>query len=519
MPPGKQPPATLETAGFGGLNTALQFSQIPREQSPSMKNAYMPKIGAIGKRPGTIPVSNTLAANIQHLTVYRTTASEDILASSGTTLYKYNGTDTLTAQTMTNALVTADIYTVAFTDINNVSILFITDGGSVKQYNGTAVANITPAANDASPNPPNDLVNINAKNPIYCWVYSSHVFITDGKDIVWYSKRYYYDYFPSVQYERWVRENDYITGPGIGFNNVCLIPMRRGWGMLTGSTVDNFDGNQFINTANGNIAPRSIQKITYPDGGQTIAYLSDDGVHEIYDTGAQDAGSRQYSTRSLMKDKIDFNAIGFTEAEKKAAVAYFDQTLYILAIKQGANNYAFVYDTRNKEWYQWTNMKVKSMVKKGDILYYAGEDKHLRKLDKTLYSDWDNAGKTSGTAVYFQRYSPALALEFSGYESYWDYYLVEAKQFTVPSTLDIKVIFSASTVELLSALKNEIFVWGASKWGEAKWANVDYSDIVNEPNELIFHKKAKYAQIVWENNRDEPTELYKDRFKGRVSGR
>lgn len=519
MPRGQQLVALLETDNYGGLNTAIQFSQIPKEQSPRMQNAYMKKVGSLSKRPGSIPVSNTLAASIDYVDVYHKKNADELLCTSGTAMYKWNGTDTLTA--ITGALNKSDVYTVSFTDANNNARLIITDGATIKAYDGTSIAAIVAAANDPSPAPPNDLTNINAKGPVYCWVYSSHVFVSDGTDTVWYSKRFYYDYFPSVQFERWVKENDYITGTGIAMNNVCLIPMRRGWGFLTGKTVDDFDGNQFINTVNGCIASRSIQKITYPTGQQCIAFLSDDGVHEIYDTGAIDSGSRQYATRSLMKDKVDFNAIGLSESEKKAAVSYYDPylNLYILCFTHGGENYAYCYDTRNGEWYPFTNIKAKGLINFNGVLYYAGSDKHLRKFDENLYSDWNDSAKTTGTPVWFKRYSPALALEFSGYPSYWDYYLAEAKQWSVPSTLDISVVFSENTVMLQDALINEVLTWSVSEWGKAKWTNVDYTDLVNEPNEIIFHKKAKYVQVLWENNRDEPVTVYKDRWKGRTSGR
>lgn len=519
MPPGKQVVALLETESYGGLNTAMQFSQIPKEQSPKMQNAYMNKVGELSKRPGTIPVSNTLAASIDYLTIYHKKDADELLCTSGTSMYKWNGTDTLTS--LTGALNKSDIYTMDFTDANNNSRKIITDGSAIKAYDGTSIAAVTPAANDPSPGPANDMTTVNGKNPIYCWVYSSHVFVSDGSDTAWYSKRFHYDYFPQVQFERWVRENDYITGPGIAFNNICLIPMRRGWGFLSGKTVDDFDGNQYINSVNGCIAARSIQKITYPTGQQCIAFLSDDGVHEIYDTGAIDAGSRQYATRSLMKDKIDFKGLVLTDAEKKVAVSYYDKelNLYILCFTHGGENYAYCYDTRNAEWYPWVNVKAKGILNFNGVLYYVGSDKQLRKFDENLYSDWNDNAKTSGLPVVFKRYSPALALEFTGYPSYWDYYIVESKQWLVTSSLDITVMFAESTVVLQDVIHNEVFVWGASKWGIAKFTNANYTDIVNEPKEIIFHKRAKYCQVLWSNDRDEPVTIYKDRWKGRVSGR
>lgn len=522
MPAGVQQLLQLETTGYGGINTAIQFSQIPRTQSPKMKNAYMTKIGSIAKRPGSAPITSSLGVSAEHLTVYYSGDEDEIILSAGDTLFKLDGA-VLQAVTMTDQLESADIYTVPFTDANNNDILFITDGGNMKQYTNGEVKDIVPATDDPDPAPPNDMANINTFKPIYCWVYSGHVFVSNGKDIVWYSKRFHYDYFLGVQYERWVRENDYITGPGVSFNNVMLLPMRRGWGILTGSTLDDFNGNQYLNTRNGCIAPRSIQRITYPDGVQTIAYLSDDGVYEIYDTGYDDAGSRQYSTRSLMTDRVDFDALGLTEEEKSKATSEYwpKMNLYLLSFFREDVPYTYAYDTRNGEWYPWEDIEVTCLVEKDGEMYFSNHDGALKKFDPDLYSDWTNIAQTEGEPVHFQRYSPLLSFEFSGYESYWDYYLLESRRYLRPSNIDLYVVFTNAhaTDSITDAWNSSIFVWDESKWDEAVWVNNLYTDIVNMPNEISFHRKAKYIQVMWENNRDEPVEIYKEVWKGRASGR
>lgn len=527
MPPGKQPTVELLTQGYAGANTALQFSQLSREQSPSMQNAYQSKLGAIAKRPGTIPVTTVaLNAPINRLMVFKATptnTNQEILASSGTTLYKYNGTNAFIAQTMTNPLNTSDIYDTDFTNSVLSSIKFIADQSSMKRYNGTDVANITPAPDDPAPNPPNDLNDINAKKPKFCWTYSGHIFVSPGNNEVFYSKRYEYDYWPSVQWFLLVRDNDFVNGCGISFNNVCLIPMRRGWGILTGQNFDNFDASMFLNTVSGVIAPRSIAKITRPDGTQSIVYLSDDGVHEVYDTGILDTGTRQYSTRALMKDKIDFMALGLTEAEKEASIGYFDgpMSLYFLTFNRDGVNTTYVYDVRNGEWYpDWTGFTSKSYIRIDDVVYFGGSSGYLHKFDENLYSDWTNAAKTVGTPVHFKRYSPLLSLEYSGYASYWDYFLLEARQFLVPSSIDLQVIFSNETATDMteSPWKLNVAVYGSARYGVSRYANLQYTDIVNAPQRLVFKRKSKYIQVLLENNRDEPVEIFKDLWIGRTSG-
>lgn len=515
---------TVDVPQFLGLNTAKKPGGLDQGQWRAMKNAYQADIGDCSKRPGTVPViTSALATTIKYLTEYKSSPSNvtpDLFATSGTTLYKFDGVNTLTAQTMTNALATDAIYSVPFTNASSTSILFITDGGSVKKYASGAVANITPAADDASPAPANNLTALNAKLPVYCWVHKDYLFISDGKDAVYYAKKYQFDYFPVTYFNRFVRGNDYITGPGITYSDVCMIPMRRGWGMLTGSEYTDFNGNSFLNTSNGCIAGRSIQRITRPNGDQTVVYLSDDGVYEIFDNGSINSGSRQYSTRPLMKEKIDFNAIGFTDTEKKAAVSYFDVTLnlYILLIKQGTNNYAYCMDIRNGEWYVWTNIVAESLVRSNGTLYYGGTDKLLKKFDATLATDWNESTKTTGTAVDWDVITDVIALEETGFQSVLDYVLVWAKQYSTKSTIDFYVNKFSGTDQYNSLIANQVMIWGVGVWGQAAWYNVNFTDLVGKPVRLPYKKKSYFFQLRFRNNRDELVKLYHFKLTGRSSG-
>jgi hypothetical protein len=520
--------AELDTPSYGGANTALQFSLIPRNQSPKMQNAYMDEDGDISKRPGTIPVTTTaLGAPIQHLTTYKASASpssaEEIYAASGTTLYKFNGTTALTGLTMTATLNRADIHTTGFTNSALTSRLLIGDGAALKQCDGSTVTTVTPAADDTAPAPANGLTTVNGKGIKFIWEHTGHVFVSPGNNELYYSKRYEYDYFPTTQYFFLVNDNDYVNGNGISFDNVCLVPMRRSWGILTGINFDDFKADSFLNTNHGVIAPRSIQKITYPDGTQSIVFLSDNAVHEVF-TAILDGGGRQYATRSLMQGKIDFSKLGLTDAEKAAAVGVFhaEKFLYLLSFQKGGVNYTYVYDTRNKEWYtDWLTINAKVYVSLNGTLYFGGATGHLHKFDENLYSDWNESTKTTGTPIYFKRYSPAVSLEFSGFESMWDAYVVETKQWFVPASLDITIIFAANTDVLANAIKNQVFVEDISQWDVAKYLNVDFTDAINEAGEIIFDysRLSKYVQVLLENNRDQPVKVFKEKWKGRTSGR
>jgi hypothetical protein len=521
-------PFELETPSYGGCNTALQFSLIPPSQSPRMQNAYMDQVGDISQRPGTVPVTTTaLAHEIPYLTKYKISpsvgAAEEIYAASNLVLYKYNGTNALTALTMTNALASNVLNTTGFTNSLLVSILVIGDGGILKQCNGTAVKYIVIAANDPAPAPANVLADVNTLGCKFVWEYNGHVMISPGTNEFFYTKRYEFDYVPEVQYFFLVNDNDYINGNGLAFDSVCLIPLRRSWAILTGVNFDSFAADKYLNTAYGVIAPKSIVKLTYPDGSQTIAYMSDNEAHEIF-TAINDGGGRQYATRSLMKDKIDFNALGLTEAEKAAIVGSFDarRSLYLLSFKIGSTNYTYAYDVRNREWYtDWLTFNAQAYVSLDSETYFAGSTGHLHLFDNDLNSDWNESTKTTGTFVHWKRYGPAESGEFSGFPSMWDAFLVESKQWLVPATLDITFIFAGNTDVMLKIIKGEVFVEGVSEWGYAQYVNTNFTNFVNEPNEIIFEysRLSKYVQVLMENNRDEPVKLFKQKWKGRSSGR
>lgn len=511
-----------------GIYNAIQPTSLPLGGYLLKKNSYSNKIGSNAKRPGSYPVTQiALAATIPYLTVYQVSnATDELLATSGTTLYRFN-VDDFDAITMTNALESSNIYTVGFTNTALVSILFIADGGDLKKYTGTAVVTIVPAADDGGALPANGMAAVNLLNPIYTWVYAGYLFVSDGKDVVFYSKKYEFDYFPVTNFERWVRNNDYVTGCGVSFGDIMLLPMRRGWGVLTGSTSplgDNpFNGNLFLNTVSGNVAPRAIQKLTYPDGSQTVAYLSDDGMYEIFDTLATDAsgkGSRNYATRSLMKGKLDFTSYNFTDAELTAAAGYFDSILniYILTIKRSTTEYAFVYDVRNREWVGlWDNIRALSTIRFEDNLYYAGSTKLLYAYDQSEATDFNEYAKTTGTIVDWDCYLDVIMFEDSGTPSYLDYVIINAKSFPTPSTIDLTVVGTSDTSVYEDAVLSSYATWDVSLWDSCVLANTDFSSIVGAPSRTLVKKRAFFFQIRLRNNRDELVELYKIVLKGRVS--
>lgn len=534
-------PFAIEVLPSLGMNSALNPSQLPQGSHRLAMDACLKAINTIGKRPGSVPVTNSpLGGPLTYLVTYKSSASSvapELYAVAGNTLYKYSA-GVLTGQTMTNAFTSSNVFGVGYTDYADVSNLLLVSGGSLQQYTGTEVKNVPPAPDDPgydptkpSVLPPNTLPAINAKGLKYIWVFTGHVFVSDGTDLMWYSKRYHYDYFPGgVQFFRFIRDNDYVTGPGVSFGGLCLIPMRRGWGVITGETFDDgvspnaFKANQYLNTNNGNVSSRGFAKITYPGGQQTIAYLSDNGVNEIFDTGIDNietSGTRQYSTRNLMDNKIDFNKYRFTDAEKSAAVASFDAITGRLkiAIDRDTMHYIFNYDTQNQEWYVWRlPWSTRSLTEFEGSMYFGGTTGLLHRFDEDLYSDWNQVAKTSGTTVKMEIATGLLSAEFTGESSYLHYIILECQMWGVPSSLDYKLVYGAGAIAADKQIKTEIFVWNVTAWNEGQWANIQYTDNVNQAKRRKIHKKGKYFQLFMKNDRDEPMTILRYRLEGTSSG-
>jgi hypothetical protein len=534
LPRGTQPSIKIETppTGFLGMDSASEPTSLDIARSRRLYNAHQGKLRALTQRPGSVPVTTTaLGSPIIHLTKYPFSTPDKLLATSGTTMYELIA-DALVPATMTNPLNSANIYDADYTGIQSgaiVNMKLIGDGGILKQYDGTEVKDVVPAPDDATPFPANVLTDINALGCKYVWVHNNYLFVSPGTNQVFYSKRAgqagsdrQFDYFPEVHFSILVRNGDVVNGKGIPFDNVCFIPMRQGWNVWAGTNFNDFDSSDYLNTINGVIAPRSVDIITYATGTQTIAFLSDDGVHEIF-SSTIDTQGRQYATRNLMTDKVDFQAYGFTVAEKEAAISKYvvQYSMYLLEISRDSVPIVLGYDTRNAEWYAWTGLTINAFIENDGIVYYAGNG-HLKKFDKDLNDDWTDLAMTTGVPIDFDRISGFIWYEQTGYPSTLDSYILRLKTYAVIASLDISIVYISGLVEISEAIQNSYLVWDVSEWDIAAWANLDYTDLVSAPQRLSHRlrlpKKGYYFQVRWRNNRSEPVEVYGESFIGRSSG-
>jgi hypothetical protein len=487
-----------------------------------MNNLIPRKLGGLANRDGSVPLTAPAIGAIKTLNGFRKSGTNNILATSGTTLYKY-ASGAFTAQTMTNALSTADIDAAQFRDQNGNEVLVIADGGSLKYYNGTAVVNITPAANDASPLPPNALGTINSGSPaVGVLVHNNRLVVwPNNSDTIFNSKPGFYDYFESTSFQRFVRENDYIV-TCVSFSGALVVLMRRHIAVRFGDgysspPVDGDWSQDFLDTTDGCINAKSVQTVVYPDGSEEIFYQSDRGIHAIYtiNTIELDA-SAHYSTRSVSRYQIDFAALGVSKSEWSSAVSYFRDGRYWLIYKVGSSYKGLVFDTNDKQWYPVSNVKADCFYGDEDYFYFAGTDGLLKMFDSTLYQDYDNTAKSSGTPVSWHWYSKLMTPKLTGYDHFWDVLMLETKQFPTASTIDIEVNTYSGRFQQTSAIKTEIFIVGASKIGEAEIANANLTDIINNAKRIETFLKGQYAQVKISNSRGEPGELYNLSYEVRL---
>lgn len=517
------PTVELEIPVFGGLNTAKTFSEIEMSESPRMLNNLPGKIGGLAKRAGTVPLTTAAIGAIPTLANLRKAGNNAILAGSGTTLYKYNAA-TWTAQTMTAALNSAAFDWAQFRDATAQEVLMIADGTALKYYNGTEVKNVTPAPNDTTPTdaPANVLA---ARNPIGVLVHNNRLVIWEANsDTLFNSKVGFFDYFRQTDFQRFVKQNDFIQ-TCVSYAGALLVFMRYNIGVRFGdgySAVPAADdwSQDFVDTSDGCVNPRSVQLVVYPDGREEVFYQSDKGVHAVYtiDTLSLDTSAR-YSTRNVTKNQIDFKALGLTKAEWQAATSYFYDQRYWLIYKKAGTYQGLVFDANTSQWYPVDNIKAQTFLNDEDYLYFAAEDGHLKVFDDELANDWNDAAKTSGSPVKWDWYSKLMTPKLTGFDHFWDILLIEARQLYGTSTVDVEVNTYRNQYQLTGAIKTEIMIIGVSQIGEAQIANQNLTDFVNNAKRLRTCDsglRGQYAQIHLSNHRSEKVEIYNIKYEVRM---
>jgi hypothetical protein len=521
---------TMEIKGFKGLNTATQFSQIDIRQSPRLLNLLPGKVGGLRTRKATRPITGTPTLGLKRMFRYRKNGVNSIVASAGTTLYKFDGIGAWAAQTMTVSLNTDDINAVQFRDESANEVLVIASSGGLEKYDGTTVNIITPLANDASPLPANYLSTINTTNPAAgITTHNNRLVIWPlNKDIIYHSKPGFYDYFPATSYQRFVKDNDYIQ-TCISFGSSLLVFMRNSVGVLFGdgysSTPAVTDWSQdFLDTTDGCVNPRSVQIVVYPDGEEKVFYQTDRGISSVLnvDTKSLDNSTR-LATRSMTDQKIDWDALKISSFEWANAVSYFHHGIYWLIYKQGTAFKGLAYDVTADEWFPMENIDATDFYGDEDYLYFINAAGHLKRFQDLgalglANKDYADINLTTGTPIAWSWYSKLMNPQVTGFDHFWDVLMIEAQQFNVSSTINVEVNTFTDHITIIQALKTNVMIVGSSIIGQAQIGNPNLSDIVNNAKRLRIFAHGQYCQIRLYNDDGEPVELYDIRFEVRVQG-
>ncbi|MBB6731886.1 hypothetical protein [Cohnella zeiphila] len=525
------PTVTMEINGFKGINNATQFSQIDIRQSPKMLNLLPGKVGGLRNRDGTRPLTFFPTPGLKRMGRLRKNQSTTIVAAANTTLYEYLS-NSWTPAFMNVFLDSPDIDTVQFRDSSANEVLIITDGGGLKYYDGISVSLVPPAPNDPSPNPVNDLPNINTNNPpVGITTHNNRLVIwPNNKDIIFHSRPGYYDYFPANAFQRFVNDNDTIQ-TCISFGSSLLVFMRRCIGVLFGDGYLGTDQDwyqDFLDTTDGCVNGRSVQIVVFPNGEERVFYQTDKGVSAVYnvDTKSLDNSTR-LATVSMTDTKIDWNALGITKAEWMGAVSYFYQGRYWLIYKQGTTYQGLVYDTTSNEWFPVNNIDANDFYggtidsdTSDDYLWFITEAGHLKRFQDfpaigVANYDYQDINLLTGTPVQWEWYSKLMNPQITGFDHFWDILMIEAQQFEYDSVINVEVNTFNDRFTQLRAVKTEIMIVNVSVIGQAQIGNDNLTDIINNAKRIRAFVKGQYAQVRLWNDDGMPAEVFDIRFEVR----
>lgn len=516
---------TMTIDRFLGVNNAVQFSQIDIRQSPDMLNLIPGRIGSLRHRPGTKLITDTpRVGGLARMFPFRKNNTDNIVASGDTTLYKFDSVGLeWDAQTMTASLTTGNIDAVQFRGNSGDEVLVIADGDDLKYYDGTTVNVITPAANDSSPLPPNDLATINTSfPPVGITTHNNRLVIwPQGKDTIFHSKPGYYDYFPNTNFQRWVKDNDYVQQCH-SFGATLLVFMRHSIGALFGDgyspTPQSIDWAQdFLDTTDGCVNPRSVQTVVFPDSTEQVFYQTVRGVSAVVNVNTKSLdNSSRLATRDVTDGKVDWHQLGITDAEWADAATYFTEGKYWMIWLAGSTYKGMVYDTHTDQWHPiQMGVSITDFYANEDGLYFIGTEGHLKMFDDTIHVDYTDFDQETGVPVEWYWYSKLLNPVISGFDHLWDILMIECQQFDESSTIDVEVNGIFGQYLQTRAIKTEIFIIGISIIGEAQIANPNFTDIINNAKRLRIFLKSQYVQIKLSSTRGEPVELYHVGFEVR----
>lgn len=388
----------------GGINTALEASQIPNNQLTEADNVVFDTRGSRKKREGINfdwdSASNGSDSILGHHDFWYGSSSRTqriIAVSSAKNFYAYNGgtRSTLTIDGSATAW-SSDITDVSFLTINNICIIAADGTGNVmRKWAGGS----------------NNVFNLGGTPP-QASILREHL----GR--VWCNDKTNPDrlhYSTTANPEEWNGTGDsgaidIGVGDGDPIGITAIFPTFQGdlfvakktkLYRIKGDAPENFQ----VSLVTSGLGCESHNSITPVDEGDMV-FGSDRGFHSLATTAAYGDFEAYFLSKDIQKT---FN-IYFTKSRLKfVKAAYLSNLNSILvavtdeSVGTGSNNAVWLYNFESKAWYRWPNISCQSMAVVQDSdkkrVYFGTNTTRLAKsLNGTNY-DINTSG--TNTAIIF----------------------------------------------------------------------------------------------------------------------
>jgi hypothetical protein len=437
--------------------------------------------------------------------MHKSDSTTELLAVREGKLYK----DTDGAFTaVTGDLDGDDTQILTYKDRNIGDVVLIADGGMLKQYQNSAVSEVTPhvpvqneTVREEEDPGLNDLANLTnfraiavKQGRIYAAAHptvKNRLSFCHHDPYVGYAV---YDYWPATHFiDVATDNNDVINQLEVFRDGLTILCERSVWFLRgDGRTINDFD-LQKINVPTGCIAKDSVKMV-----GNDLFYLAEDGIYAMYATDQNFISARQVST--VMSQGVTLSSIENTLKnipleDRKKAVGHYQDNKYYLSFPGGLT---LVYDTTMQNWAKFTNIDATSFLTKNGELYFSSRVGQVFRFDENVYSD---DGKTIPFRLQTKNFDFGHEVQDKKFRKFWTI----AKQYDGKESilnLSAKVDYIDVFIDNIST--DESSAWGEGIWGEMFWG---FRDVVQ--NELRIQKRGKNIQLIITNDElDQPLTIY-----------
>lgn len=398
------------------------------------------------------------------------------------------------------AFASNNIQFMTYKDRNINDVVLLADGGTLKVYNGSSVAAVTPhvPTTEEQTDPGlNDLTNLTncramaiKKDRIFLVGHptvKNRVHFSFVDPVIGFAT---YDYFPSIYFfDVAVDDNDEIVNLKV-FRNMLIIFCKKSVWALKGDGASLTDLELIkLNVPDGCISPESIQVV-----GNNLFYLGATHVYSLFAT------VEEFVSGQIMSDRLKplLSNIGLTD--KALAISTFYDSKYYLSFPSGVT---LVWDSILESWTKYTNIKANSFLVRDEILYFSTKEGQIYKFNENIYNDNSDPINFSMKTKIVNFGAPVNKKKF---RRLW----VMSKQFdNFNSTFSMQMILDQNILESVDHVQSKISSGVSGSWDESFWDDASWDFAESIQNELKIKKKAKDIQFqIINNNLNEPLSVF-----------